>query len=145
VPPLADPVPADTARALRRAVLELRQDRRRLFAPVLHVGGPGAHAVAFGIRSDEPTDLALRADVIAALVRRVGAGAAQPPLVWLTRPGGHTLQDVDADWLAAAAAAHAEVGLPMTLVVVTRQGWWDPLTGHSRVWKRLREREGGSR
>jgi hypothetical protein len=140
VPPLADPVPADMARALRRAVLELREDRRRLFAPVLHMGDPGAGAVAFGIRSDEPSDLALRTDVVAALLRRIGASTARPPLVWLTRTGSHALHDVDADWLAAAGAAHAEAGLPMTLVVVTRQGWWDPLTGRGRVWKRLRQR-----
>jgi hypothetical protein len=140
VPP--DQVPSETARAWRRAVLELRSHdrRRRIFAPVVHVGRPGERTAAFGIRSDEPTDLALRTDVVAALMRRAGASSAHPPLVWLTRPGEHALHDVDADWMPAAAAAYAEAGLPLAMVVVTREGWWDPLTGHRRVWKRLRAR-----
>jgi hypothetical protein len=136
-----DQVPPETARAWRRAVLDLRgRDRRRIFAPVLHVGRPGEPTVAFGIHADEPSDAALRTDVVAALLRRVGATSARSPLVWLTRPGEHSLHDVDADWLSAAAAAYAEAGLPLTMAVVTRRGWWDPLTGRGRVWKRLRER-----
>ena len=53
----------------------------------------------------------------------------------------HTfLHDVDAAWLAAAGQAFGESGRHLTLVVVTRQGWWDPRSGTSRVWKRLRAR-----
>ncbi len=81
----------------------------------------------------------LRADVLAALLGRAGQ-ADGPPLVWLTRPGELSLHDVDVDWLAAAQSAYAEAGVPLTMVVVTRRGWWDPRSDVRRVWKRLRQR-----
>ncbi len=69
-------------------------ERRRIFAPVVHLGDPGVREVAWGVRADEPADHALRADVVAALLRRVGGpGTAEPPLVWLTRPGELVLHD----------------------------------------------------
>ena len=138
--PLAEPLDPSTARSLRRAVLDFRtSERRRVFAPVLHVGEPGGHGVVFGIRGAGPMDHALRSDLVGAMLRRTGPHASAPPLVWLTRPGGHALHDADADWLAAARTAYAEAGVPLTLVVVTREGWWDPRSGLGRVWKRLRE------
>jgi hypothetical protein len=141
VPPLTAPVPPATAAALRRAVLGLRgSERRRLFAPVLHVGDPGRVDAAYGVRGDEPLDHALRCDLLSALLRRVDDGGPVAPLVWLTRTGAHALHDQDAAWLAAARAAYAEAGRPLTLVVVTRQGWWDPRSGLEQVWRRLRER-----
>ena len=85
-----------------------------------------------------PLDHALRTDVVAAMLARVRAEPA--PLVWITRPGDLCLQDVDAVWLAAARAATAEAGRALTLVVVTRQGWWDPRSGATRTWRRLRVR-----
>lgn len=140
MPVLVDPVPDRLAAVLRRAVLSLRTDeRRRVFAPVVHLGGPGGPEVAHGVRSGELLDHALRADIVAALLRRADHGAG-PPLLWLTRTGELALHDVDAAWLAAGRAAYAEAGVPLTMVVVTRQGWWDPRSGTRRVWKRLRER-----
>ena len=67
-------------------------------------------------------------------------GTTGQPLVWLTRPGELALHDVDAAWTTACAAAYAEAGTPFTMVVVTRQGWWDPRSDVRRVWRRLRER-----
>ena len=82
---------------------------------------------------------ALRADLVAALLRRTRTGPVDP-LVWLTRTGELVLEDLDAAWLAAARAAYAEAGVRLTMVVVTRRGWWDPRTGRRREWKRLRSR-----
>ena len=137
---LREPLAPTTAEALRRAVLLLRSsERRRAFAPVLHVGSPGAHAASYDVAPREPLDQSLRADVVAALLRRVGWERADP-LVWLTRPGELFLHDVDAAWLAAADQSCSETGRPLTFVVVTRQGWWDPRSDVRRVWKRLRGR-----
>jgi hypothetical protein len=139
VPPLDAPLAPATAARLRRAVLSLRAvERRRVFGPVLHVGEPGGCEVPFAVRPAQPMEHALRADVVAALLPRLAASPERPPLVWLTRPGELCLQDVDAAWLAAARTAFAEAGLPLTMVVVTRQGWWDPRSGLRREWKRLR-------
>jgi hypothetical protein len=85
----------------------------------------------------ESLDHAVRTYVVAALLRRVD-GPDAVPMVWVTRAGEHTLHDADADWLAAAEQAFGEAGRPLTLVVVTRQGWWDPRSDARRVWKRLR-------
>lgn len=70
-------------------------------------------------------------------------GAPTPradPFVWLTRRGDPAvLQDLDARWLAAARAAYAEAGSPLTFVVVGRRGWHDPRSGVGRTWVRLRQ------
>jgi hypothetical protein len=50
------------------------------------------------------------------------------------------LQDVDAAWLSSARTAAAEAGVRLTMVVVTRRGWFDPRSGVTRVWKRVRDR-----
>jgi hypothetical protein len=47
---------------------------------------------------------------------------------------------MDAEWLSAARSAFAEAGVDLTMVVVTRRGWWDPRSGRRREWKRLRRR-----
>jgi hypothetical protein len=140
VGPLAEPLDRWTGRTLRRAVLDFRSsERRRLVAPVLHVGEPGAGQTVFAAVGGGPMDQALRADLVGAMLRRTATGST-PPLVWLTRSGGFTLHDAEAAWLPAASAAYAEAGLPLTMVVVTRQGWWDPRSDVRRVWKRLRQR-----
>ena len=92
----------------------------------------------FEVDHGRVTGITFRAapDVLARVVRRSGAD----PIIWLTRPGGFELQDVDAQWLAAARAATAEAALGLTLVVVTRHGWTDPRSGVRREWKRLRAR-----
>jgi hypothetical protein len=139
--PLAEPLDAGTARTLRRAVLDFRtSERRRLVAPVLHVGEPGAVEQVFAGVGAGPMDQALRADVIGAMLRHSMTSGRPPPLVWLTRSGGFTLHDAEAAWLPAALTAYAEAALPLTMVVITRQGWWDPCSDLRRVWKRLRAR-----
>jgi len=134
-----EPVTRSLHRTLRRAVLEhAGSERRRIFAPLLHVGTPGGPQALFAPGPLPATDHALRTDVVAALLRRTSAIDGR--LVWLTRPGGLELQDLDAAWLAAARAAGAEAGVPVTMVVVTRHGWRDPRSGAGRTWKRLRAR-----
>jgi hypothetical protein len=114
-------------------------ERRRVFPAVLHVGVPGGRIASLEVGAAEPADPGLRTDVVAALRVRAGGGS---PLVWLTRAGGIELQDVDAQWLAAARAAYAEAGEPLLYVVVNRRGWRDPRSGLSLTWARLRARTG---
>jgi hypothetical protein len=119
-------------------VLEVRRDGRRP-APVLHVGRPAGAGVRRAVPSGEDLDAALRVDVVARMLQDCGC---HHPAVWLARPGSLGWHDLDARWLPAALAAYAEAGATPTFVVVTRQGWWEPLTGTGRVWKRLRDRAG---
>jgi hypothetical protein len=137
---IVEPVPDALHLVLRRAVLDLVEgERRRQFPPVLHVGRPGGPEATFEPDPDEAADQALRVDVVEALVRRMRRGP-EPPLVWLTRPGALEIQDVDLHWLAAAAAASAELGVALRMVVVNRRSWRDPRTGVGREWQRLRPR-----
>jgi hypothetical protein len=133
---LQEPVPTSTARLLRHAVLDLaRGEHRHRFPALLHVGTPGGLEVAL---ADDPSwDHGLRSDVLAALLQ----GLRQTkPLVWVTRPGPVTVQDVDAAWLAATLAAAGERGEDATFVVVTRHAWSDPRSRVGREWKRIRQR-----
>ena len=137
--PAAPPSPQTDA-LLRRAVLDFRvSERRKVFAPVVHVGVPGGTGVAYEPRCDEPMEHALRADLLGALLRRTRTGPVEP-LVWLTRTGEFVLEDMDAAWLSAARSAYAEAGVGLTMVVVTRRGWWDPRSDRRREWRRLRRR-----
>lgn len=150
--PMGPPVGPARARLLRQAVLQhARAERRHSFPALLHVGEPGGRETvrpAAG-EGDGPCDLALRVEVLAAMLHRVGAlpdpddpSAPSPgpsdPLVWLTRRGDLGLEDVDAAWLSATRAVGAELGVDLTLVVVTRDGWWEPASGSGRRWRRLR-------
>ena len=79
----------------------------------------------------------LRADLALALLGR----AARPtprPCVWLTRPGDLVVEDADLDWGRAVRWAAAALGRTDDLVVVTRRGWFDPVSGVRREWRRLR-------
>jgi len=135
-----DPLTRQTHALLRRAVLDFRvSERRKVVPPVLHVGVPGATGLAYEPQRDQPMEHGLRTDLVAAFLRRTHTGPVEP-LVWLTRTGDFVLEDVDAAWLSAARSAYAEAGLPLTLVVVTRRGWWDPRSDRRREWKRLRRR-----
>ncbi len=135
---LSEPLALQTQALLRRAVLDhAAGERRRVFPAVLHVGVPGGCVASLTVDAAEPADPGLRTDVVAAL--RVRAGATGPH-VWLTRSGGLELQDVDAQWLAAARAAYAEAEQPLSFVVVGRRGWRDPRSGLSRTWARVRPR-----
>lgn len=135
------------AELLRRAVLEhATAERRRHHVPILHVGTPGRPHEVFALVPGEPTDHALRADIVAAMRRSEerttgpttapAAGAFR--LVWLTRSGDLELQDMDADWHAAARQAYAEAGAELRFAVVNRRGWHDPCSGVRREWSRPR-------
>ena len=136
------------ARVLRRAVLDLlAQEHRKVFPPALHVGMPGGTVARFiqpaksrwdTGRADPGLDRALRSELVAALLTRVGL--VPPPMAWLTRPGPLTPLTTDIPWVAAATSAFAEAGLPPVMVVVTRRGWVDPRSGRSQRWRRLRPR-----
>ncbi len=115
-------------------------ERRRVFQPVLHVGSPGVTVVDFVIEPDEPTDHALRTDIVAAMLHRARQQGATP-LVWLSRPGAPSeVRDVDLEWLAAGRSAGAELGRHLPYVVINRRAWRDPRTGVGRVWQRVRDR-----
>lgn len=138
---LVEPLAVPLRRALRQAVLDHAvAEHRRAHLPLLHVGLPAGRVAVHPVRPDEPADHALRADVVAALVRRVGL--AGTPLVWLTRPGELVDQDVDLAWLAGARQALGETALPLVFVVVNRHGWRDPRSGLQATWVRLRPRDG---
>lgn len=138
-PGLTEPVAPRLAALLRRAVLDhATSEPRRHFPARLHVGTPGGTHRVLALDGAE-TDHSLRTDVVAAMLSR--APASDPgPIVWVTRPGELELQDVDAAWLAAALAATGEAGRPLTMVAVNRHGWWDPRSGATRRWRRLRRR-----
>ena len=126
-------------RDLRDAVHALRSGtRRRLFAPVLHVGTLGGPEVTYDA-GDAP-DLGLRAEIAAALVSRALV-VAPGPEAWLTRVGTPEPHDVDLAWLPPVRRAFAEAGLtPRCVAVVTKNGWYDPVLDQTVVWDRLRIR-----
>lgn len=135
---LHEPLPRDLERLLRHAAWEhATAERRRHHLPVLRVGLPGGRQLLYPDRADEPTDQALRTDIVAAM--RHGSGQPRP-LVWLTRPGDLDVQDVDLRWLGAARQAYAEAKVPLVFVVANRHGWRDPRSGVGRTWQRLRVR-----
>lgn len=148
--PVLAPISRATHVALREAVLDFREsDHRRRPPPALHVGVPGGLAASFVPDADAGPDAALAADVVGALLQRsrrdlAALSSAGPPvpLVWLTRAGSLDVHDADVVWSAATRAAYAEAGLDATFVVVTRDGWRDPVTGVGREWRRLRRRSG---
>lgn len=138
--PLSRPLHA----VLRRAVADhAARERRRVHPPLLHVGWPGGSEDVFVVGPEDELDHALRTDVVAALlhsVRRHAPIADAVPMLWLTRSGPLEVGDLDQAWLSAARSASAEAAVDLTLVVVTRRGWFDPRTGVRREWKRLRDR-----
>lgn len=139
---IEEPLDPALARLLRRATLDHAcGERRRRFPPVLHVGCPGGTETAFPAAAVQADDQALQVEVLAAMLRRVGAVAhGEPSLVWLTRDGPSELGDLDVAWLSATRAVAAETGSSLRLVVLDRHGWRDPATGVSRRWRRLRPR-----
>jgi len=140
---VVEPVPTGLGAALRQAVLgHARTERRRVFAPVLHVGVPGLLAAHLELADDlatEVLDHSLRTDLVAAMLRRVRSPGPHP-LVWLTRRGPLELQDRDLAWRSAAGAAAGEAGTRLHLVVVDKHGWRDPGSGVGRTWVRPRAR-----
>jgi hypothetical protein len=135
---LQAPIDRYTHAVLRAAVLELvGSERRRRFPATVHAGAPG-RCVRY---ADDPLlpDAGLRADVSLAMLRRSVSLAARPVL-WLTRPGELSPHDDDLRWLGPTAWASQALGLHVGLVVVTRRGWFDPVSGVRREWRRLRPR-----
>ena len=137
------PIDPEHRRLLRRAVVDhIGSLTGRAFPPVVHVGVPGGTVRRFTVLPAEPTDQALRADIVAAMLGRPpiapGRSPWTSPWVWLTRAGDLALHDLDADWLAAASRAYDEAGADLTMVVVTRRGWRDPRSGAAQTWVRLR-------
>lgn len=123
---------------LRTAVaVHGRSEPRRVYAPLLHAGRPGGPEVVFGHRrEDGRLDHALRTDVVEEMLRRTDHVPGR--LLWLTRPGGLDLHELDHAWLAASLAAAGETGTAHRFAVVTRHGWRDPRSGEERRWRRLR-------
>lgn len=147
-PGLIDPLDPALHLLLRRAVLDhITSEHRRVHPAVLHAGLPGVpgHNVAFTLDGGR-LDHALCTDAVEAMLRRVRPPGTvevvsgwRLPLVWLTRRGAlEALQDIDVAWLSATRTAAAELGREVPMVVVTREGWRDPLTGTTRTWRRLR-------
>jgi hypothetical protein len=135
---IREPLPRPLHELLRRAVLNhARSERRKVYLPLVHVGLPGGHEAVFAVRPDDPSDHAVCADVVAAMLRRTST-PSDTPVVWLTRTGPLDLQDVDSLWLAAARTAYGEAGASLTFVVANRHGWRDPRSGAGRTWTRLR-------
>jgi hypothetical protein len=130
---------AATRATLRRTVFALRSgERRRVFAPRLHVGDPDGDHARFDVVGDRLDD-GLRSDVVGELLRT--RPEDQPSAVWLTRTGVPKPHDVDLAWLPSALAAFAEAGeTPRFFVVVTKSGWYDPRTDERTTWQRLRIR-----
>jgi hypothetical protein len=132
---LREPLPLGDRRLLRNAVLQLATtERRRRVPAVLHVGVPGGRST--DLPDDPYWDHGLRTEIVGAVLRAL----RDPSWVWLTRSGPLSMQDVDAAWLAPTIAAAAERGADPAYVVVTRHGWFDPRSGLSRQWKRIRLR-----
>jgi hypothetical protein len=66
---IREPVPHALGVVLRRAALEhARAEHRRGYPPLLHVGFPGGAEEVFALMQGDPSDHAIRADVLAALL-----------------------------------------------------------------------------
>lgn len=129
----------DDCAALRRAVFALRtRERRRVFPARLHLGDPDGDQVVHAL-GPQGYDDGLRTDIAASVLRRRPGG--EPGAAWLTRPGVPEPHDLDALWLPALLRALSEAGEePRWLAVVTKAGWYAPLTGQRATWQRLRIR-----
>ncbi len=141
---LTEPVDRAVAGALRAAALELR-DRKRTqrFPPEVSVGGLGRprhlRDAVVELAAADALDHSLRCEMVAALLARA-LDDEQQPVAWLARPGPLSWQDLDAAWWPAFATAYAEAAVPLTAVMVSRTGWYDPRSGLVREWRRLRHR-----
>jgi hypothetical protein len=149
---LKDPLPLAVRAALREAVLDLKARHHTLsFPPEIQLARPGSPTIRWrvvdelssGVRSESAMlGTGLEVDVMRSLLKQ--PSDSSPPehdaWIWLARPGELTWHDLDAVWLAAARCAHEEAGWDLTMAVLTKQGWYDPRSGCSRRWKRLRSR-----
>ena len=137
-PGLQAPIDRHTHRVLRAATLELIEgETRHRFPAVLHAGEPGR--TVHHVEDPSVADAGLRADVVLALLRQA-ALLTPRPFLWLTRPGELSVHDDDLRWLGATMWAAGGLGSYVGLVVVTRRGWFDPVSDVRREWRRLRRR-----
>ena len=142
-PALQAPVDRHTHAVLRAATLELvEHESRRRFPVAVQAGVPG-HRVRH-VEDPPLPDAGIRADVALALLR-AAATLTSRPVLWLTRPGELSPHDADLRWLGPAAWAARALGMPVGLVVVTRRGWFDPVSDVRREWRRLRPRPASAR
>jgi hypothetical protein len=141
---------------LRARVAALRTaTRRRTFPAAVELVTPDARAgtepEASWRYGTEPTDHALRVDVLARLLtdcrcrlrQQVSPRATQVNEVTLVhvRPGPHEPADLDLGWAAAASVAGAIAGVEVvSAIALSRWGWYDLRTGQHRSWVRLRVR-----
>jgi hypothetical protein len=134
-------VDAETRATLRRAVFALRSgERRRVFPAQVHVGEPGGEHSTYTLDGTVLDD-GLRTDVVAALLRRRPEG--QGSAVWISRVGVPEPHDLDLAWTGPCLGAFAESGeAPTWFAVVTKSGWYAPLSDESATWQRLRLRGG---
>ncbi len=136
---LTEPLPRWLRRGLRASVFELRDlGRSKAFPALLSLGVPGGPRLVWLIPTT-PTDVALRAELVAALLLRA-RGVTGTPVCWLTRSGHSSWHELEALWLPAARLAYDEAGVPLVWVSVTRCAWWDPRSDLSTHWKRPRVR-----
>lgn len=137
----------DLRQDLRTLVLRFRAgEQRRGFAPVIHVGDLTGAAVSWSLEGRRGIDVALRTDVVAALLDSaadsgVDAISSGRLAVWLTRTGVLSPHDEDLAWSGPAHRAFEAAGMtPRCMVVVTKTGWYAPTSGERSVWKRPRHR-----
>ncbi|HEV8054881.1 MAG TPA: hypothetical protein VGP51_00165 [Nocardioidaceae bacterium] len=128
---------------LRWRVAALRgSTRQRRFTASVEVAdagrAAGLPAPAGWLCPAETLDHALRVEVLLRLLAPGGRLA-----VVLVRPGRHDPGDDDYAWLAAApVAADVASAQLCAVVVLSRWGWLDLLTGEQRSWVRLRPPDG---
>ncbi len=134
---LQAPIDRLTHVVLRAAVLELRETEPRRHFPVrVHAGVPGRSRVHdTGVPC--PDDAGQRAELALALLHAAARDVPRP-YVWTTRAGDLVVEDSDLRWGSAVRWAAGALGVAADLVVVTRSGWFDPVSDVRREWRRLR-------
>lgn len=148
-PPTLRRPPAPDHPVLRAEVAALRRREQRRIFPARLCVGPGSERWVSQELPWPPRDRldeGLLFDLLDGLYDagpRVGAHPGPPVgdrLTWLVRPGRPEPHDLDLRVAAVVERVRAAHGTPGAagLVVLTRYGWLDPLTGASRTWKRLR-------
>lgn len=130
---------------LRRRVARLRSTTMSRSFPTslevvspLHPAGADDVAHAGGECPFAGLDRALQVDLLCRLM----AAVPSPAAVVVTRPGHHAARTVDdMGWLGPADTAGGVCGVELAAVVVlSRWGWLDLVSGRRRDWKRLRIR-----
>lgn len=121
---------------LRSTVIGVRRQwGKRRMPLVLTAGVLGGLSCTVEV-DPEGWDHALRVEVTSALIDSAGPACA---LVWLTRAGLPQWHGHDAAWVSPVLSAWSERGERGRFVVVTPRGWYDPVTGRGRQWRRPRQ------